>query len=104
MALSKDVKKTIRARLQSDYAFRFALFSEAVEVLLSNDLDTAKSALNDYIEATIGFAELSAQTGFPEDTLIWMFSEAGNPRAGELFKVLSTLQTLQGFQLAVNAA
>lgn len=104
MALPKDLKKTIRARLQSDYAFRFALLSEAVEVLLTNDLETAKSVLRDYISATIGFQQLSEQTGLSQRSLMRMFSKAGNPRADELFKVLATLQKSQGIQLAVNAA
>jgi DNA-binding phage protein len=104
MVLPNDVKNTIRARLQSDYAFRFALLSEAVEALLSNDLLTAKSVLWDYIDATIGFADLSSQTGLPEKSLMWMFSENGNPRATSLFKVLAVLQQPQGIHLAVDAA
>jgi DNA-binding phage protein len=104
MALPKNLKKTIRDRLQSDYAFRFALLSEAVEVLLADDLPTAKSVLHDYIEATIGFAELSAQSGLPQKSLVRMFGKSGNPRADHLFKVLSILQKSQGIQLSVEAA
>jgi DNA-binding phage protein len=104
MALPKDLKKNIRARLQSDHAFRFALLSEAVEVLLGDDLPTAKSVLHDYIEATIGFRELSERTGISERGLMRMFGKAGNPRADQLFKVLATLQRYQGIQLSVDAA
>jgi DNA-binding phage protein len=104
MALPKDIQKTIRARLQSDYAFRFALLSEAVEVLLADDLLTAKSVLHDYIDATIGYGELALQTGMAEKSLVRMFSKAGNPRAEGLFKVLAVLQRSQGIQLSVEAA
>jgi DNA-binding phage protein len=104
MALPKDLKRTIRARLQSDYAFRFALLSEAVEVLLANDLPTAKSVLHDYIDATIGFQELSAQTGLSPRSLMRMFGKTSNPRADHLFKVLAVLQKSQGIQLSVEAA
>lgn len=104
MALPKDLKKTIRARLQSDYAFRFALLSETVETLLADDLPTAKSVLRDYIDATIGFRELSLQTGLPEKNLMRMFSQSANPRADHLFKVLATLQRSQGIHLSVDAA
>jgi DNA-binding phage protein len=104
MALPEDLKRTIRARLQSDYAFRFAMLSEAIEVLLANDLPTAKQVLWDYIDATIGFAALSAETGMPEKMLMKMFSTAGNPRADHLFKVLAVLQKTQGIQLSVDAA
>lgn len=104
MALPKDVTRTIRARLQSDYAFRSALLSQAVEALLSNDLLTAKSVLWNYIDATIGFAELSVRAGLSEKNLLWMFSDNGNPRADSLFKVLAALQKSQGIHFAVDAA
>jgi hypothetical protein len=104
MGLPKDLQKTIRARLQSDYAFRFALLSEAVEVLLADDLPTAKSVLRDYIDATIGFDELSAQTGLSPRSLMRMFGRTSNPRADHLFKVLAVLQKSQGIQLSVEAA
>jgi len=104
MALPKDLQKTIRARLQSDYAFRFALLSEAVEVLLADDLPTAKSVLRDFIEATIGFEELSVQTGISARSLMRMFAKSSNPRADHLFRVLAVLQKSQGIQLSVEAA
>ena len=104
MALPKDLQETIRARLQNDESFRFALLSEAVEVLLTGDLATAKSVLWDYIEATIGFKELSIQTGLSEKSLMRMFSIAGNPSAAHIFQVISVLQKSEGIQLAVSAA
>lgn len=52
MALTRDFKETVRARAQSDPAFRRALLQEGVECLLSGDLDTGKVVLRDYIEAT----------------------------------------------------
>ncbi|MDB5522736.1 MAG: transcriptional regulator [Rhizobium sp.] len=104
MALPKDLKETIRARIRNDESFRFALLSEAVEVLLTGDLATAKSVLRDYIEATIGFKKLSTQTGLSPKSLMRMFSPAGDPRAAHIFQVISILQKSEGIQLAVSAA
>ena len=59
MALTKDFKDTIQARAQRDSAFRKALLQEGVECLLAGDVDTGKAVLRDYINATIGFEELS---------------------------------------------
>jgi hypothetical protein len=59
MALTKDFKDTIQARAQRDPAFRKALLQEGVECLLTVDVATGKVVLRDYINATIGFEELS---------------------------------------------
>ena len=42
--------------------FRRALLREAIECLLSGDVDTGKAILRDYINGTIGFEELSDRT------------------------------------------
>ena len=57
MALTRDFKVTVRERLQGDPSFREALLEEAVDCLLSSDLETGKSLLRDYVNATIGFGE-----------------------------------------------
>ena len=59
MALTKDFKDTIQARAQRDPAFRKALLQEGAECLLAGDVDTGKAVLRDYINATMGFEELS---------------------------------------------
>jgi hypothetical protein len=59
VALSKDFKETIQLRARRDAAFRKALLQEGIECLLAGDIDTGKAVLRDYINATIGFEELS---------------------------------------------
>jgi hypothetical protein len=59
MALTKDFKDTIQARARRDSVFRKALLQEGVECLLAGGVDTGKAVLRDYINATIGFEELS---------------------------------------------
>ena len=58
MPITRDFKRTIQARIESDPAFRGELLREGVECLLSGDLETGKSILRDYINATIGFEKL----------------------------------------------
>ena len=55
MALTRDFKATVQARVQADPAFRDALLREGIETLLSGDVDTGKAILRDYIKATVGF-------------------------------------------------
>ena len=60
MALTRDFKRTIQARAARDPAFRGELLSEGIQSLLAGDVDTGKTVLRDYINATVGFEELGA--------------------------------------------
>lgn len=104
MALTRTIRETVKARIQSDDGFRYALFSHAVEVMLADDMATAKSVLRDYIDATIGFEELAAESGLTVRHLERMFQPSGNPRAAEMFRVIGILQRHQGIQLEVSTA
>lgn len=103
-AMPDSVRESVKSRIRSDDAFGYALFSEAVQVLLSDDMATAKSVLFDYVDATIGFEELALQSGLPQDMLREMFGPMGDPRAADLFRVLGVLQQYQGIHLEVSAA
>lgn len=103
MALTRDFKDTVKARVSSDPAFRAALLTEAVELLLSGDVETGKAVLRDYINATIGFEGLAEETGTPSKSLMRMFSAKGNPRADNVFSVISQLQQSTGVHLAVRS-
>ena len=59
----------MQVRLRSDRKYRKELLREGVECLLSGDLDTGKAILRDYINATIGFEELSRRTKRPTKSL-----------------------------------
>jgi DNA-binding phage protein len=104
MALTRDFKESVRDRAQSDPAFRAALMSEAIELLLSGDVETGRALLRDYINATIGFQELAQKSGLPPKSLMRMFGPSGNPRADNLFAVIRLLQDETGVQIAVKAA
>ena len=103
MALTKDFKDTIQARAQRDPAFRKALLQKGVDCLLAGDVDTGKAVLRDYINATIGFEELSRVFGKSSKSLMRMFGPKGNPQASNLFAVIQYVQELEGIQLEVKA-
>ena len=104
MALTRDFKQTIRDRAQADPGFRAALLSEAIELLLSGEVETGRMVLRDFINATVGFETLSAKTGMQAKSLMRMFGPNGNPRADNLFAIIRMLQDETGVQIAVNAA
>ena len=87
--LTRHFKETIRARVERDPKFRRELLREGVEALLGGDVDTAKTILRDYINATLGFTDLAKATQTPSKSLMRMFGPAGNPRATNLFEIIS---------------
>jgi DNA-binding phage protein len=104
MALTRSFKETVKARAERDPAFRGALLTEAVELMLAGDLDTGKSVLRDYINATVGFERLARETGTPVKSLMRMFGPNGNPRASNLFAVIERLQKVSRVRLGVAVA
>ncbi len=76
---------------------------EGVDCLLSGDVDTGKAVLRDYINATVGFDELSTITHKSPKSLMRMFGPAGNPQARNLFEIIGHLQEREGVHLMVRA-
>ena len=74
---------------------------QAIDALLAGELDTGKSVLRDYINATIGFQELAGLIGKDPKNLMRTFSDKGNPTAEDLFAVLTRLQAREGVRLVV---
>lgn len=103
MALTRDFKETVLARVQADPKFRDALLKEGIETMLAGDVDTGRAILRDYIKATVGFQQLGAETGSSPKSLIRMFGPTGNPQARNLFAVISHLQRHAGLTLHVTA-
>ena len=103
MPLTRSFKETVQARARRDGAFRQALLKEGIECLLAGDVDTGKAVLQDYINATVGFAELSSFTEKPAKSLMRMFSPQGNPQAKNLFEILGYLQQKEGVHFEVRA-
>ena len=103
MALTWDFKVTVRERLQRDPAFRETLLTEAVDCLLASDIETGKSLLRDYVDATIGLGELGGLTDRSPKSLMRMLSSTGNPQAHNLFEIIGCLQQREGVHLKVQA-
>lgn len=101
--LTRKFKDTVKARIEQDPEFRDELFREGVQCLLEGDLETGKSILRNFINATIGFQRLGKVTDTQPKSLMRMFSETGNPRAENLFKVLFRLQAENQISLSVHS-
>jgi hypothetical protein len=88
MALTRDFRETVQARVKRDPAFRKGLLSEAIESLLSGEVALGKELLRDYIVKT----------------LHQMFGPNGNPTANNLFEIVAYLQQAEGVRFEIRAA
>ncbi len=103
MALTRDFKETIQARAERDPAFRRELLKEGIETFLAGDVETGKTILRDYVNATVGFEALGEATGRSPKSLMRMLGPAGNPTARNIFEVISHLQDKEGVRFQVRA-
>jgi DNA-binding phage protein len=103
MALTREFKQTVRARVQRDAAFRKELLRESVESFLGGDVETGKAILRDYINATIGFEKLAKITHRSPKSLMRMLGPSGNPHAKNLFEILAALQERARVQFTLKA-
>ncbi len=71
--------------------------------LLAGDVDTGKSVLRDYINATIGFRALGGLTRKSLKNLMRMLGPHGNPQARNLLEIIARLQDCEGLHLTVRA-
>jgi DNA-binding phage protein len=103
MALTKDFRETVQARVQRDQKFRRGLLRDAIEALLAGESDLGREILRGYINATVSFPTLAENTGLHVKTLHQMFGPKGNPTAANLFQIIACLQQHEGVQLRVVA-
>ena len=104
MALTRDFKETIQARVKRDPAFRRELLREGVESFLAGDVETGKTVLRDYINATVGFGELAEATHRSPKSLMRMLGPSGNPQARNLFAIVKYLQKKEKVTFKLRAA
>lgn len=53
MALTRDSKQTVNARVKRDSAFAIALFNEAISLLVNGEPETARFILRELVNATV---------------------------------------------------
>jgi len=100
--LRRDFTETVQARVRRDRRFREALRTEAIDCLLSGDVETGKSVLRDYAHATVGFEALARATRKSSKSLLRMLGPDGNPQASNLFSILKYLLAREGIRLTVT--
>lgn len=102
MALTREYKETVLARIKRDSKFARALYNEAMGALIEGETEEGLSVLRDLVHAGITFKALSRETGFGEKALHRMLSRRGNPTTRNLFAVARVIQKDLGLKMEIN--
>ena len=102
MPLSRDFHETVVERVRVDPEFRDAMIEGAIQYFLDGEVAEARILLRDCINATIGFAGLSAATGTPAKSLMRMVGPNGNPTADHFAAILRAVQQGAGVHARVE--
>ena len=102
MALTRDFKETVAARVQSDPAFAQALLDEAITLFINGEPDTAKLILRDLVNATVGFESLAEEINKPAQSLHRMLSASGNPTMSNVSAIFAAIKRALKVEVQVN--
>ena len=103
MAITREFRKTILQRAETDAEFRRHMLTEAVNELIGGDLNAGKSILRDYINATITFEGLASKLKKSGKSVHRMLGPHGNPRAENILEIIKILQAHERITLQVKA-
>jgi DNA-binding phage protein len=92
MALTRDFKETVAARVQNDPAFAQALLDEAITLFVNGEPESAKLILRDLVNATVGFEALAEEIHKPAKSLHRMLSKSGNPTMSNISAVFAAIK------------
>ncbi len=92
MALTRDFKETVAARVQKDPAFAQAMLDEAITLFINGEPDSAKLVLRDLVNSTVGFEALAQEIQKPAKSLHRMLSQSGNPTMSNISAVFAAIK------------
>jgi DNA-binding phage protein len=102
MALTRDFKETIVARVKEDPAFARALFDEALNLMYEGETKTARLVLRDLVNATVGFQSLATITHKESKSVQRMLSASGNPTMENLSIIIKTIKDALNVEIKTN--
>lgn len=99
MALTRNFKETVVARVERDPKFAKALLDESATLFLNGEAELARIILRDLVNATIGFEELSEETEKSSKSLHRMLSHNGNPNMNNLALIFNSVRKKLGVDI-----
>ena len=101
MPLTKSFKDTVMARAKTDKDFRGELIIEATNAILEGDVDTGKSLIRDYLNATEAFVTVAEELQKDEKSLRRMLGPGGNPTLKNFIGILKACSSTEHLQLKI---
>ena len=101
MALTRDYKETILARIQRNPKYARALYAEAMNSLLEGETEVGLAMLRDLVHAGVSFKMLAEETGLGEKALHRMLSARGNPTTRNLFAITKAIREALNIKVEV---
>lgn len=92
----------LKAMINENPEMAIEMLEDAVNAMMSGDLDDGRLLLRQYIKATTGFAELGRQMGKDDKNLMRSLRASGNPTASNLFAILHACTEAQGVKIAAH--
>lgn len=92
MSNEPEFREVVIARARNDEAFRRSLLGEAIELLLSGELEAAKILLGDIVCSSDDVETLAAEAGISVRSLRRMFRRESKRRAEPLLMVVAYLR------------
>ena len=102
MALTRDFKETVMARVERDPEFARAMLDEAVMLFLNGEAETAKLILRDLVNATVGFEGLAVTVERPAKSVHRMLSASGNPTMTNLSAIFAALKSAMNVEIQAH--
>ncbi len=88
MPLSRDFKKLVVARANTDPDFRKGLIIEAINMILAGEITAGRIMLRDYINATGAMNDICKQLNKHKSSISRMLGPSGNPTLESIVPVI----------------
>jgi len=101
MALTREFKETVQLRVKQDPEYRKELLLEATNSFLDGDIDTGKTLLRDYLNATEALPSIARELSLDEKSIRRMIGPNGNPTLKNFISLLGACKRREHLELKV---
>jgi DNA-binding phage protein len=101
MALTRDFREIVMARVRKDPEFRSELIVEATNALLEGDVETGKGLLRDYLNATESLPAIASELNMHEKSIRRMLGPKGNPTLKNFIGILKACTRMEDLKLEI---
>ena len=101
--LTRPFSELVRESVQREPELGHLILIRAIRYFNEGDLVMGKSTLANYIDATVGFAELGRALGKSPKSLKRMLKNDSNPRSADLFALIEHLKKAECVEIEISS-